>query len=318
VAAVRASLRRPLWLALKAAVTGFFLWVVATRSDWSALVSAFSGLDGTTLVACVLLTCLATAANAVRWQRALGYAGVRARLWDVLRDTFVGTTYNLLLPTSIGGDAVRALRCARRLGQEDKVWASVLFERVMGLCSLSGLALVGLSWSERRELRPLFFAAAGMTLLLLGLLLFAARPLRVLAARLAFSRTRQFLGGLAQTLEGPFGLPRARLETLGWSLAYQIVSLSMLALVAAPWADDRALLGIYLGVPIALVGSIVPITIGGLGLRESLFVLVLADFWVDAEHALSLSLVWLGSSLLTALTGAVMMWFEPAATGPGP
>jgi hypothetical protein len=185
-----------------------------------------------------------------------------------------------------------------------------VFERVMGLCSLAGLALVGISWSDRREFRPLFVAAALMTLLLVSVLLFAARPLRALAVRLASGRATRFLLGLAETLEGPFAAPRARIETLAWSILYQIASLSMLAVVAAPWADSRALLGIYLGIPIALVGSIVPITLGGLGLRESLFVLVLADFGVDRERALTLSLVWLGSSLLMALAGAATTLFE--------
>jgi len=63
-------------------------------------------------------------------------------------------------------------------------------------------------------------------------------------------------------------------------------------------------------VPLALVITMVPVSIAGLGVRESMFVVLLGEFGVDAGRALSLALVWLASALLLALAGAIVMAVE--------
>lgn len=63
--------------------------------------------------------------------------------------------------------------------------------------------------------------------------------------------------------------------------------------------------------PIALVISTAPITIGGFGLRDSLFVTVLAPFGIAADRAFALFLVWLASNLIGASVGLVLTVTKP-------
>ena len=66
------------------------------------------------------------------------------------------------------------------------------------------------------------------------------------------------------------------------------------------------------GVPIVHVLSMVPITIGGLGLREGLFVAILGRLGVESDVALGLAAQWLASSLMFAIAGAVVAVVDPS------
>jgi uncharacterized membrane protein YbhN (UPF0104 family) len=237
----------------------------------------------------------------------LHYLGVKVSLSSLFADTLVGTTYNLILPTSVGGDVARAVRCGRRIEVADRAWASVAFERVMGLLSLVLVSCVGLLGTFSKDQLQILIAAGVMAVCLAAGLAFAPTPLRLAArvGRLGTKRLGDSLERLAQAFAGPLARPAARLETFAWSLAYQLVALTILLVAGLGWAEADLARAVYFGVPIALVASMIPITVGGLGLRESLFVVVLEPFGVSAERALALSFVWLASNVLVGLMGLV-------------
>jgi hypothetical protein len=64
---------------------------------------------------------------------------------------------------------------------------------------------------------------------------------------------------------------------------------------------------IYAGLPLIVIGSMLPVSIGGLGLRESLFVVVLGRLGVNEATALGLGLVWLATYVLVAGPGVALV-----------
>ena len=189
----------------------------------------------------------------------------------------------------------------------------MVYERVMGLLSLVLVSCVGLLSTFSDDLNHLFLAAALMAVALAATLAFAPAPLRLAAriSRLGARRLGEALLRIAQAFAGPLARPAARLETFGWSLLYQFVALSILLAAALPWGEPEILRAVYLGVPIALVASMIPVTIGGLGLRETLFVVVLQPFGLSADRAFALSLVWLAANVVVGLVGLVPMFRRP-------
>lgn len=302
------GLARLLFKSLLTLVLGGFL---LAKIELGTLFRTLEGMGLGIALGALVLTLGSVVVSAWRWHRVLAYLGERVPVMRLVGDTLVGTTYNLFLPTSVGGDVARSLRCARRVRDPELAWASVMFERLMGLVGLALVSLLGLAGSVSTRTRPLLLAALGLTIGLVGFLMLAPVPLFYAARRVArvSPRLARFLEGLARSFAGPLSRTRARIETLGWSLVYQAVALGMLLLPALGWHEPRSWEAVYLGVPIALIGSIVPVTVGGLGLRESLFVVVLEPFGVSAERALALALVWLGSNLTVGLLGGlVLLW----------
>src|SRR4051812_49598350 len=68
-----------------------------------------------------------------RWQQLLAVRGIHDRLRTLVRSYFVAYTAGQLLPTAVGGDAVRIFETAKRHpGQGGPVAGSVLLERALG------------------------------------------------------------------------------------------------------------------------------------------------------------------------------------------
>jgi hypothetical protein len=219
----------------------------------------------------------------------------------------------MFLPTTVGGDVVRALRCAGRVRAPHLAWAAVAYERIMGLVCLALLPLAGLALGAGHGRPALLAVAAASAALFLGVLAFAHAPLR-LVARLAAARAPALAGvsgRLADAFTGPLSGPAVRLETFGWSLAYQLVALSML--VAAGAREPGIVRAAYIGAPLVLILAMLPVTIAGLGLRESLFVAILPEFGPSPAHAGTLAVVWLAANLGCALAGAALLVREGGA-----
>ncbi|HSS80443.1 MAG TPA: lysylphosphatidylglycerol synthase transmembrane domain-containing protein, partial [Gaiellaceae bacterium] len=79
-----------------------------------------------------------------RWQRLLAVRGIHEALSWLTRAYFVAYTAGQLLPTAVGGDAVRIYETARRHpGEGGPVAGSVLLERALGGAATLALAAVG-------------------------------------------------------------------------------------------------------------------------------------------------------------------------------
>jgi hypothetical protein len=263
------------------------------------------------VTAIVVLTFAFPAIAAARWKRALSALGEEQSWLSLFADSLVASTYNMLLPTSVGGDVVRAIRCGRRLKSPHHAWSSTLFERLVGVVALIIMAVPGLAFAKGNlgwlgVLVGLCLAAS------IALIFLAPAPFRV-AARLLVQRAPKLAGlgdGIADDLSGSLSKVRIRFELIFWSLLYQAVGLGVLVVVAFDWGHPEMSWAILGGVPLALVATMLPVSIAGLGLRESLFVVLLARFGIASGHSLSLAIVWLASALLLALAGALVLLIE--------
>jgi uncharacterized membrane protein YbhN (UPF0104 family) len=304
-------MQRRVWWFAKLLLTAGLVWFVLRKVDLGGLGRTLGSMSAEATLVALVLTVGSAVVSAWRWHRVLGRLGLTVPVSGLLGDTLVGTAYNLLLPTSVGGDVVRSLRLGRRIGDPELAWASVVFERVVGLFALAVVSAAGLAYTLSAKTRPILVLALGMAFGLGAMLVLAPVPLGLLArvgGRIN-QRSADFFARLAQAFAGPLSQARARVETLGWSLLYQVVALSVLVAPALGWQEPHLFEAVYLGVPIALIGATAPVTIGGLGLRESLFVVVLEPFGISAERALGLSLVWLGSNLVVGGLGVLVLWW---------
>jgi glycosyltransferase 2 family protein len=297
--------------ALRWLLTLAFVALVVWRIDLDGVRQVLLSL--TPSAACLALgfTLLTPVVGAYRFRRTLARVGQRPPLSALLADLLVASAYNLVLPSSMGGDLVRAARAGARVTRPSLGYTCIVYERALGLFVLSATASLGaLTLASLAGTALLVFSvlAVGCTALVLWRMSWF---LNALAARVGkLPRLAAALNESARAAGGPLSRPRAALEVGSWSLLYQLSNLSILAAVAAAWGEPRWALSVYLGVPIALLVSALPITIGGFGLRESLFVTVLGAYGVSSERALVLSLLWVASSGVLAVLGVAVLLRE--------
>src|ERR687885_1930959 len=114
-------------------VSAAILLGLAGRMDWGQVAAAFRSLRWGDWLAALAVFLVTQMVSALRWQwfaRPLGFTEPLRRFVGLY---FVGMFFNLLLPTSIGGDAVRAVALHPGPGRRVAALLSVLLDRLSGL-----------------------------------------------------------------------------------------------------------------------------------------------------------------------------------------
>jgi uncharacterized membrane protein YbhN (UPF0104 family) len=300
------------WTLAKGIAAIAVLAAVLSRVNLRDLGQRMLHLQALDVALLVVITIVQVAVGVVRWWRLLHRLGERASFGALFADTVVGLAYSMFLPTTVGGDVVRSWRAARRCDKPQHAWSTMIFERIAGLLALASggafaaIFTVGTLVHIPDVLRWLALAIAAAMLVAF---LAASAPLRLLeralASRLPAAVARD-VRGVADDLAGPLSSAGARLEALAWSVAYQVLGIVFVIEGAHALGDPGHAWAIVLGIPLIHVLSMIPITLGGFGLREGLFVGVLGELGIASDVALGLAAQWLASSIGFAIVGALV------------
>lgn len=251
------------------------------------------------------------AVGALRFRVLLRGAGLDIALSTLFRAYLVASFFNLVLPGSMLGDVYRFFDARRDTGEGARVLAIVVLERALSLAALGSLAMAVAPAILRLEDDPALFAtllAAGFVFVALPVALLLPRGNRALAAlarrlgprapRVARSAERALaaLGALA-------GRPAVIARAFGWSLVNQGLPVAALAMLAVPLDAWVPWYWFAVIVPFVTLVSLVPVSIGGTGVRELLYVSLFGAVGMRPEAALALSLSVLAAALVWAALG---------------
>lgn len=308
-------LSRPqLVLLARLAISGLLLWFLVTKigSNWSEAIPDPTVHTFAWLAGALVLTLAGVVLSAARWSAVLAALDLRPPFRRLLSLYFAGQFMGNVLPSTIGGDALRVSRLSKDTGAGPTVFASVVLERLTGWVVLPVITLTGLAVNPGlRDLgraSTLAFAVAAGTLTLLAVVIFlTGRPGQGIEGRL-----EQVDGWRLFTSATRFGLrklisePGQTLRILATGFAYQLIMIGA-ALMAAralnlpSGAGPTALLAF---VPAVLIAQVLPISISGLGVREGLFVLFLNPLGIPRSQAIALGLLLYLLNLVVSLFGA--------------
>lgn len=241
------------------------------------------------------------------------------RVGELFALTMLVQLYALVLPGQLAGEAVKTYRLCRGRADSGAIVSAAVFDKVTGLIALLLLTL-GAVALEAHRFGTAMVEVVGLCLLafLAGTALLAAeRPQLMLLGILERLGRRPGTIGRAARLLAPLGrfldvwrLYVRRPRVVGLSLALGVV-VQVLAVLAA-WLLALGL-GIELGFPlwcvvfgVMSVVVLVPVTVGGLGLREASLLGLLAMLGVPHDRALALALAILGFKIVAALLGALL------------
>lgn len=301
-------MRRGLWLRLLA--SGLMLAILVPRIDFGSILPEWDRTTPFWLLGAVTATVAGVVLSALRWEAVCLALDLHVRARSLLHHLAAGLFVGNFLPSTIGGDVLRVRRLARDVGQGSAVpFASVVLDRLSGMAVLPVITLAALAVNP--GLRTLGTASlvallvSVVTLVLLGGLLWAvghpgfggrftgdSRFHRVAAAvHLGAARFRRH--------------PRAATGVLLAGLGYQLLVVLAAFLAARALGLDQVRLTAALAfVPAVAILQVVPISLGGLGIREGAFVLFLHPLGVPTGRAVALGLLLYGLNLTASLLGA--------------
>jgi uncharacterized membrane protein YbhN (UPF0104 family) len=197
----------------------------------------------------------------VKWRVLLRAREIGLRTPELVRAYCVGNLLSNVLPTAVGGDVYRVYRVQRNEGaRAADVTMSVLYERATGYGAMTCLGALGAAF---------YYGNAGFGLLALAAGVAAAGVLALVLPRVPFPAVRHdhFLRNLLAHRRELMAVYQMTV----FSLAIQALNISTIAVAG------RAL-GIHISwwywaftMWVVAVAVLLPVTLGGLGVRESSF-----------------------------------------------
>src|SRR5262245_23332988 len=176
-------MRRALRLVLTLVITGLALAYLLSKIDLSQTWDVLSNASLGWFLLAVAIMAVTVLPMAWRWQQLLFAQGIRDNVPWLTRAYFVAYTAGQILPTSIGGDAMRIFETSRRHpGKTGPVTGTVLLERALGGAATVALAAVGFALAVGTyDIGAYIWVELGFVIatIVLALLLFTkrARPL---------------------------------------------------------------------------------------------------------------------------------------------
>lgn len=285
---------------LGAVLLALLLWFV----DFRKLIDAFSNITLEAVVYLVFMSIALIYVSAFKWGMFLEELGGAVRIWRLFRLYVVGYFVNLVLPSYLGGDAVRSFYVGKSVGQHEALAATIL-ERYTGLVAMIMLGIVAsfirasVPWPVRAAM-----LVVGASLVLAT---FAALSTGMTALIGKISLLRPAVKHLHKVQEG-LHLARKNyrllLKAVFFSFVYHLLTVinTAVAAVAVGWGDP-SFLDLVVVLPLILIVSAVPISPNGLGIQEGAWVFFLQSAGATPAAAMGIALILRAKSYLIAIFG---------------
>ncbi len=306
-------LRRRVALLAKLAVSLALLALVARSIDLEAVGGLIAGLSPVAGAAAVASLAAIAVVSALRWWLVIGAIGPAQPFARILGLMFVGSFFTQMLPTSIGGDAVRIWLLSRHGVPAERAFIGVMLERITGLVALVLMVAGGVVWLADAlsppvlayvllACLPILFAGLAVLCLLdrlppgLWKLPLVAPILRLLAA---------MAGDARQVLLAP----RLSLILLALSAVAQLCSILAFYALAVGLGLTLPLAAASAVVPAIILITFLPVSFAGWGVREGASIAMLAAVGLGADQAVTLSVLFGLGSILAGLPG-LAVWLS--------
>ena len=239
-----------------------------------------------------------------------------AKFGRAVRAYFAAGVAGLILPSSMGGDALRSIGLGRGRGSVVEVGASIVLERLLGLIG-SGIVTLVVLWVAWQAsipmgiLLPWALACVGLSLLL-AILPFSARARQWLRWLLDYFEGKKWVGFVERFGEAYKmyrGYPRTLVVVGFLSLIEQFAPILVFWVGAHALNLGLSFESIFVAVPLTMFIGRLPISVAGIGVIEGGLVYLLGLFGASASQAVSLSVVGRVVEVFTLLPGLVW-WRE--------
>lgn len=295
-------------LGAKLVVTTGLLFYLAGKVSLGPALAQMAAMHPAAAIGAAVLTLLQLALGAVRWRLISALLEAPMPLDRALRFTLIGQFFNQVLPTALGGDAVRAWLASRDGAPLGRAVRAVVCDRVIGLVALAIIISATLLAMPRfapgaLPLRELWRAAAVVALAGLPALYFFGEPL---ARRLQRQRLVRPVGRLIEDVRAALFSPATSASTMAASLAAHVLAVASICLCANGMGIALDFGAAMTVVPAIVLVSMAPVSIAGWGVREGATIVGLGLLGVGASDALAVSVAFGLVQIVVGIPGGAL------------
>ncbi|HJX01978.1 MAG TPA: lysylphosphatidylglycerol synthase transmembrane domain-containing protein [Candidatus Humimicrobiaceae bacterium] len=316
--------KKTILLVLRIAISvSLIVYLVSTKIEsFSDIIEILKSSNKFLLLLSLSTHALGTYITAARWKTLLNTQGVKLSNMTLSSTVLIGSFFNNFLPTSIGGDVFRAYDASKKgnisLGSSASV---ILVERFSGVVSAATYAIIALflgftTIGHQSIIVPIiiFFVVT----LILALLIINPSLFRLGKITRKFRFMRKIADKLSNFYNTLISFKKykvALVEVLAFSFLLQFSVILNYWLASIALGIDLNLTAFIFIVPIVAVIAMLPISIGGIGLRENSLVIIMVAMGANNEKAALCSLLILLMLIIMGIIGGITYIVRPYFEG---
>lgn len=285
-----------------------------TAEGWRELFITFSSANLYLILVAVLLVPLLDLASSFKWYCLARACDLPVGLLRLYGYYMVGRFFNLVLPSSIGGDVVRIHELSRYTGRYAESAAVVFVERFSGLAMLVFLAAIAVGINLQMFNMPWLTIALMVCLsgvALICWLIIDARPYnfvkKVFGSKHALiSSFLTKLGKLRSAILVYQDKPQALWVAVFNSLIFYALAILNVWVSALAFDGNVSLISMVVAVPVIMFIMNLPFSIGGIGITEFAYSFTFGLFGINPSVAISTILLMRIKILLAAGIGGLI------------
>lgn len=304
--------QRLLLFAAKIVVAILVISLLVHKISFAQLMTAFSQADAGFITAAVALLSVNILFQFLKWQLIVHRDHPKVKQRHILYSLFIGMALGLVTPGRLG-DFARTL-FVRNVDQA-VLLALLLIDKLITLVVLYFIGIIGLAQFVAMNVHPFVWMSIFIMTIVLAVIFFIllAKPqvLRRLMAHhdLLFSRhpaVDRFVSAI-ESVEPPFIY-----QLLVWTILQTVTYCSQFVLLIRAFHDTISIVNSYLVVfAVMFTKSLLPISLGDLGVRESAAIFFLAQLNVPQAAAFNSSfLLFTINILLPSVLGLGLFLFK--------
>lgn len=300
-------------IALKSGITLLLLSWIFNNFDTSQFVISISSVNFLYVTLALLAHITAFSILSLRWWLLLRVTNPSCTFRSIVPAYYLGVFWNNLLPTAIGGDVVRILKLRQKGFRTNDLIHSSLADRVIGLFSIVMLGTMAFVANTKFHVAEfgLILSFLLISMIAGSMVLLSTRSLNfVLKLFRPYSRFKlgRFLILVIETISLYAKDKKILIHVLLYSFVAQfLIILSYICLSNA--LNISVPFFVYFSIiPVVFLASSIPISIGGLGVRETVLINLLMIYAVEPQASISLSIFYFSMLIILTLPGALFLF----------
>ncbi len=313
--------KTPAWILLgvRLGITAGLIAYLLGKIEIAPVLRKVRTIDPTSAFSAVTVMVADLAMVSLRWQLVNQLVDARTKIGQVFRLTLIGQFFNQILPSSVGGDAVRAWLASREGVPLGRAISGIVCDRAAALVALiliiSGTLFVLPALVPNRLPAIDLLRVVALTGLsgLAVLVTFGALISRLL---MKYRMTASF-GKLVRDLRKVFYSPRKSTEIMALAGAVQILLVLAIYLCAKGMNIRLEFGAALLVIPAVMLVSMIPISFAGWGVREGAMILGLGVLGISEPDSLAVSVAFGLLNFIVGLPGGALWLMRRGAARPG-
>jgi hypothetical protein len=297
---------------LKITISAVLLMYLIQKVSFHTIASTLGAAHLTYYIFSIVLYIIAQPLRTLRWGLLLRIKNIHFSQLKLSGLYFIGMFFNNFLPTVMGGDVVRGYYVFRESRSHEAAFSSVIVER---LCGLFVIVIIGFIASIYVYINSGFIpiltvSGSGCFMMLLLMIGFLYEPVfSVLSVPLRMFRKwgiGEKVNEVYQAILSYKNCHGVLLQCVLLSALYELVIIFIhyVLSIALNWGIPFH--AFLCTVPVITIISMLPVSFGGLGVREGAAVLLFSHYGISAASAISLSLLSYSISLIAGAIGGIL------------